>query len=302
MSDGRQFYLCLERFTSLSEGNILHLMKRLIASSLLFFGMIMIGPGMTSNFIETAEAAVRVNGYFRKNGTYVQPHYRSNPDGNPYNNWSFPGNTNPYTGETATGNADTYLRNYYNKSTTPSYIPSFDYPSYSLPASQNTERAISIPANAYASDYSFQGWFCNSGYKKVSNECQKIIVPLNAYSNDYSLDGWSCNSGYKRVGSQCEKITVPTNAYLSDYSFRGWFCNSGYKQVGDGCQKVIVPTNAYLSDYSLQGWFCNSGYKKMGNECQKVIIPTNAYPSDYSLQGWFCLSGYRQMGNECLSY
>jgi len=43
--------------------------------------------------------AVHVNGYFRKNGTYVQPHYRSAPDGNFYNNWSTEGNINPYTGE-----------------------------------------------------------------------------------------------------------------------------------------------------------------------------------------------------------
>ena len=70
----------------------------------------------------TAEAAVSVRGYYRKNGTYVRPHYRSNPDGNPYNNWSFPGNTNPYTGITATGNPSTYLRNYNRSSTyTPSY-------------------------------------------------------------------------------------------------------------------------------------------------------------------------------------
>ena len=48
-----------------------------------------------------------------KNGTYVQPHYRSNPDGNPYNNWSFPGNVNPHTGKVATGNPETYIRNYY---------------------------------------------------------------------------------------------------------------------------------------------------------------------------------------------
>jgi hypothetical protein len=60
-------------------------------------------------------AAVHVNGYYRKNGTYVQPYWRSDPDGNPYNNWSYPGNTNPYTGKTATGNPDTYLNNYYNK-------------------------------------------------------------------------------------------------------------------------------------------------------------------------------------------
>ncbi|UII28757.1 hypothetical protein LVD15_10120 [Fulvivirga maritima] len=61
----------------------------------------------------TSTAQVYVNGYYRKDGTYVKPHYRSNPDGNPYNNWSYPGNVNPYTGKVATGNPSTYLRNYY---------------------------------------------------------------------------------------------------------------------------------------------------------------------------------------------
>ena len=37
---------------------------------------------------------VKVRGYFRKNGTYVQPHIRSKPDGNPYNNYSYQGNNN----------------------------------------------------------------------------------------------------------------------------------------------------------------------------------------------------------------
>src|SRR5438094_208415 len=77
-------------------------------------------------------AQVHVSGYYRKNGTYVQPHYRSNPDGNPYNNWSYPGNVNPYTGKVAPGNADTYLDNYYNRNSTsqshsnntPTYYPS----------------------------------------------------------------------------------------------------------------------------------------------------------------------------------
>jgi len=53
-----------------------------------------------------------VHGYFRGNGTYVEPHWRSNPDGNPYNNWSFPGNVNPRTGQRATGSVDSYLRNH----------------------------------------------------------------------------------------------------------------------------------------------------------------------------------------------
>lgn len=59
-------------------------------------------------------AQVRVKGYYRKDGTYVRPHVRSNPDRNPYNNWSYPGNVNPYTGKVATGNPETYLKSYQN--------------------------------------------------------------------------------------------------------------------------------------------------------------------------------------------
>jgi hypothetical protein len=48
----------------------------------------------------SVEAAVRVRGYFNRNGTYKVPHYRSNPNGSIFDNWSYPGNTNPYTGRT----------------------------------------------------------------------------------------------------------------------------------------------------------------------------------------------------------
>ncbi len=53
-----------------------------------------------------------IQGYYRRDGTYVQPHYRSDPDRSPYNNYSYPGNVNPYTGQVAPGNPDTYLRRY----------------------------------------------------------------------------------------------------------------------------------------------------------------------------------------------
>lgn len=42
---------------------------------------------------------VSVDGYVRKDGTYVAPSHRSAPDSNPYNNYSAKGNTNPYTGQ-----------------------------------------------------------------------------------------------------------------------------------------------------------------------------------------------------------
>ncbi|HVE44212.1 MAG TPA: hypothetical protein VNC84_03645 [Gammaproteobacteria bacterium] len=62
---------------------------------------------MALSFLLTPSFAdVNVNGYYKENGTYVEPHQRSNPDGNPYNNWSTEGNTNPHTGKEGTRNPD----------------------------------------------------------------------------------------------------------------------------------------------------------------------------------------------------
>ena len=44
----------------------------------------------------------RVQGYYRTDGTYVAPHYRSAPDSSYNNNWSTGPNINPYTGKKGT--------------------------------------------------------------------------------------------------------------------------------------------------------------------------------------------------------
>jgi len=43
-----------------------------------------------------------VNSYTRRDGTYVSGHYRSDPNSTVTDNWSFKGNTNPYTGKVGT--------------------------------------------------------------------------------------------------------------------------------------------------------------------------------------------------------
>lgn len=40
-------------------------------------------------------AQVYIHGYYRKDGTYIEPHYRSSPDDTKENNYSYPGNYNP---------------------------------------------------------------------------------------------------------------------------------------------------------------------------------------------------------------
>ena len=49
---------------------------------------LLILAGLATIFASSASyATVNVRGYYRSNGTYVAPHIRSNPDGNPYNNF-----------------------------------------------------------------------------------------------------------------------------------------------------------------------------------------------------------------------
>jgi hypothetical protein len=49
-----------------------------------------------------AQSSHYVSGYVTKNGTYVAPHYQTNPDSTKLNNWSTQGNINPYTGKAGT--------------------------------------------------------------------------------------------------------------------------------------------------------------------------------------------------------
>lgn len=49
-----------------------------------------------------ASAQQRVDGYIRRDGTYVPPHYRSTPDSSYNNNWGVRGNQNPYNGQYGT--------------------------------------------------------------------------------------------------------------------------------------------------------------------------------------------------------
>jgi hypothetical protein len=60
---------------------------------------------LLTGVLATDVFAGSVRGYYRKDGTYVQPHQRANPAGNLSNNYSLPGNYNynPNTGKITPG-------------------------------------------------------------------------------------------------------------------------------------------------------------------------------------------------------
>ena len=63
-------------------------------------------------WFSAAHAQVWVDPYTRLGGTPVQEHHQSSPDSNPYNNYSHPGDVNPYIGEKATSDPNRYLERY----------------------------------------------------------------------------------------------------------------------------------------------------------------------------------------------
>ena len=62
--------------------------------------------GLALIFAAAALADTQVKGYYKKNGTYVEPHYRSSPNSTTNDNYSTKGNINPYTGKEGTRNPE----------------------------------------------------------------------------------------------------------------------------------------------------------------------------------------------------
>lgn len=90
-----------------------------------------IGLGLAALlFVANALAQTHVHGYYRKNGTYVAPHYRSSPNSSRLDNWSTKGNVNPYTGKPGTRNPFPEPRPY----SSPTYYPRTALPTYRAPS------------------------------------------------------------------------------------------------------------------------------------------------------------------------
>jgi len=70
-----------------------------------------------------------VDGYYRKDGTYIAPHWRSTPDSSYNNNWSTWPNINPHTGQQGTREPKVYDVN----------------PSYQTPGAFNPQGGMGWP-------------------------------------------------------------------------------------------------------------------------------------------------------------
>lgn len=182
--------------------------------------------------------AVSVRGYVKSNGTYVQPHMRSAPDGNFSNNWSTVGNVNPYTGAVGTKT---------KPSDGSSGVSSGGYTGADVPSSATSATTAEIANSAGVGSASSDG---------ESPRQSGIEVPLHAKLN-YSGKGWVCESGYRKVSQECVYVPVPQNAKLN-YLGNDWVCEHGFRKVSQECVVVAVPQNAKLN-YLGNDWVCEHG-------------------------------------------
>ena len=173
--------------------------RLLIVKLILTFAVVTFFP------VEVDAGRVYVRGYYRKDGTYVKPHYRSAPDGNPYNNYSFPGNYNPNTRRITPGNPQTYLNRYYNRSSTSSAAFDFDKWLKDLEKQTKTGSKVNV-----------RGYFRSDGtYVKPHT---RTAPDGNPYNN-YSFPG-NYNPNTRRI--------TPGNPQTSNkVNVRGYFRSNG---------------------------------------------------------------------------
>lgn len=77
-------------------------MRQLILVVASFVALVGVTSAEAGGHRDGYHSSSHVNGYYRSNGSYVSPHYRSGRDGYHNNNWSVQGNVNPYTGKPGT--------------------------------------------------------------------------------------------------------------------------------------------------------------------------------------------------------
>lgn len=92
-----------------------------------------------------------------------------------------------------------------------------------------------LPDNAWGTA---SKWYCNDGYKKVSNTCVALEMPANAWAYG---DNWYCKTGYVISGQQCVRPehlpTVSVDYYQSPIS------STAYKPITSPYTTPATPTN-----------------------------------------------------------
>lgn len=221
-------------------------------------------------------ADVKVKGYYRKDGTYVRPHMRSNKDGNFYNNWSTIGNVNPYTGVYGTKTTPNY--NYSNTSyqytssvpytqSKPYYQTNYntistvnDLSSYRLPNSSD----LKGDWEEYLVNQKMKLWQIEGDFNNDGKKDQAVIMP-KIYGKGFAVVAF-LNLGL----NQYEIMKLEEYDDLEHYYFSLEYAEPSLEKIPTACGKgyweceIGEPESIIIKYDSI--WFC-----KVGSSCSLFV-------------------------------
>ncbi|MFH1128198.1 MAG: hypothetical protein V1699_02150 [Candidatus Omnitrophota bacterium] len=122
---------------------------------------------------------VYVSGYTRKDGTYVAPYHRSSSNNTVRDNYSYEGNTNPYTGNVG---HNQYRNNPTSEYYQPSYQPQQRSNNYNTTNNyQYNQSSVSIGQT--------QTVYVNGQTYQVTSQSDGSYVAKDSYGKTYRIDG-----------------------------------------------------------------------------------------------------------------
>ena len=156
---------------------------------------------------------ISVKGYYRDNGTYVAPHYRTSPNSTNRDNFSTIGNINPYTGERGTIKPD-------NNSNGNSYINNNEttFETYTMPSTVIEEYDYNIAdAKLWKSYY-------RDGKKKLLDDKNELINRCKTQYHSKGKHFEKTNGKMILVNNKnnfnCDFCSQTNEMYL--YNFKQW--------------------------------------------------------------------------------
>lgn len=221
-------------------------MKKIIIA--LFLGLFIVS-GFNIQ-VNKADAYVSVKGYYKKNGTYVAPYVRSNPNGLKYDNYGYKPSQGLYNSsygtKGSTWDTPTYItdpdyyvgKSLYNSGSTSSSS------SYTYPTSPTYYSTTSCPINSYLSGSSC---YCSYGYKLSTDKSSCLIAPVKT-ATELCQDSYGVNAYSSMVGKCSCSIGYEWSTSVEKSCIKSLTC--GVNEIKSG-NKCITPDEACQNSFGL---------------------------------------------------
>ena len=261
-----------------------NLIKTIMKSLITFIFLIIISE------ITFCQGSSYVKGYFKSNGTYVAPHYRSSPDGNFYNNWSTYGNINPYTGKEGTKRTPEKYRSY-SSTIDNFYLAPLPDPirgsTYTISNYRNSLPIVHAEkVNISSIPDEVKTAIANKASNEWSNDFEMQAYVRKTQSEGFKKLTWLINQ-YKHIGMENDIVEWSLNISISkwpnDYSMQAYV----FENLIEGYLKLsaIISSEEWKSlPVSVSTSILDNAYSDWQND-----LSMQAYIIEKQLNGFYKL-------------